>query len=219
MLPEDTASRETQQRKMTTLLIGLVVAGAAGFFYHRKTAALQEQRHHTNVRLEKNKPADVTLLADKFASGEVPTEAEIARYSAYIGTREATYSLLHEQGKVDLFPKAYYTIKKAAESNLANWLAYPNGLDAIPDEVVHLEEVVIDFNGHDVIYHVFKYRAHPPHWAAKDGWMIGVVGPYFDDSKPYNWPGGTFSRFKKVGEVSPRDEAQWVHTNISMRKA
>jgi hypothetical protein len=32
---------------------------------------------------------------------------------------------LKENNRTDLFPKEYYTIVKAAESNLANWLEFP----------------------------------------------------------------------------------------------
>jgi hypothetical protein len=59
--------------------------------------------------------------------------------------------------------------------------------------------VTINFDeeGNKVDYHVFKYRVNEPHWAAKDGWMLGVVGPYFDDSKATDWPHSTFSRLQQ----------------------
>lgn len=112
-------------------------------------------------------------------------------------------------------------IVKGAESNLANWLEFPTELDACPDEMEHIKRVTFDFDGrnNNVHYEVFKYRVNEPHWAAKNGWMLGVVGPFFDDSKPYDHPGATFSRTgSTVDKVSPDEEAKWVHENISMRR-
>lgn len=57
------------------------------------------------------------------------------------------------------------------------------------------------------------------HWAAKNGWIIGVVGPYFDDSNPFDFPQATFSRVSSMlDKASPDDEAKWVHDNISMTR-
>ena len=48
--------------------------------------------------------------------------------------------------------------------------------------------------------------------------MLGVVGPYFDDSRPYDFT-STFSRINsKLGEISAKDEAKWVHENIAMAR-
>jgi hypothetical protein len=110
------------------------------------------------------------------------------------------------------------TIEKGAESNLANWLEFPTELDACPDEIEHVERVTIPFDKeNNVHFHVFKFRINEPHWAAKDGWMLGVTGPYFDDSEAYDHPAATFSRFRKVEAVSPEEEANWVYNNIAKR--
>jgi len=110
---------------------------------------------------------------------------------------------------------------KSAESHLANWLEFPTELDAIPDEMEHIKRVSIDFDGqgNNVHYEVFKYRVNEPHWAAKDGWILGVVGPYFDDSEPYSPAVATFSRVSStVDKMTPEEEARWVHENISMKR-
>jgi len=81
-----------------------------------------------------------------------------------------------------------------------------------------VKRVTIKYDNNNVYYYVFKFKINEPHWAAKDGWMLGVVGPYFDDSKPYDFPSGTFSRLSsKYETTSPDDEAKWVHENISMK--
>ena len=61
---------------------------------------------------------------------------------------------------------------------------------------------------------------NPPHSVAKDGWILGVVGPYTENSLPYELPEATFSRLSsKFGEISPREETEWVHQNIFLAKS
>jgi hypothetical protein len=44
--------------------------------------------------------------------------------------------------------------------------------------------------------------------------MLGVVGPYFRNSNPYDWPRGIFSKFSKIAETTPEKEVAWVHKNV-----
>ncbi len=70
-----------------------------------------------------------------------------------------------------------------------------------------------------VHYEEFKYRFNEPHRAAKDGWILGVVGPYFDDSKPYDNAQCAFRRVSStVAKALAEEEAKWVHENLSMRR-
>jgi len=167
-------------------------------------------------RFEKIKP-----IYEKLESGQAVTHEDIFPYAKSYETREACFSLLKEHNKSELFPKEFYSIVMAAESNLANWLVFPTELDAYPKEMEHVKRVTLDFDGKNnyVHYEVFKCRVDEPHWAAKDGWFFGVVGPYFDDSKPFDFPGSTFCRINStVDKISPDDEAKWVHENISLRR-
>lgn len=126
-----------------------------------------------------------------------------------------------EHNKTNLFPQEYNSLIAEAESNLANWLEFPTEFDAWPNEIEHIKRVIFDFDQQNnfVHYEVFKYRADEPHWAAKNGWILGVVGSYFDDSKPYDFPKATFSRVSStIDKVTSDEEAKWVHVNISMRR-
>ena len=111
-------------------------------------------------------------------SDKTITEQDVYPFAVKPSTRELTYQLLDEYNKTDLFPKEFYTIEKAAESNLVNWLVYPTELNAFPDELEHLQRVSIDSDEDDDAFHyeVFRYRINEPHWAAENGWMLGVVG-------------------------------------------
>ena len=136
-------------------------------------------------------------------------------------TREATFHLLRDHDLLDIFPKEYLTVEKAGESYLANWLEFPTKLDACPDQIEHIKTVKLDFDdpSDSVHYEVYKYRMHESHSAAKNGWILGVVGPYFDDSEPYDYPDATFSRISStIDKVSPDEEARWVHDNIANKE-
>ena len=62
----------------------------------------------------------------------------------------------------------------------------------------------------DVHYFVYRFRMHPPHWAAKDGWTAGVAGPHNLKAEPM--PGGrhTFSRFEAYDSCSPEEHVERV---------
>jgi hypothetical protein len=177
--------------------------------------------HKQNRQLNDRLLAAIRPLQEKLESGQAVDQQDVLPYAKDLATRELTFTLLNHFGKRELFPDEYYTLIKGAEGSLANWLRFPTELDAIPDEMEHVKRVTVDFDeeGHKVHYEVFKYRTHEPHWAAKSSWMLGVVGPYFDDSKPYDPVGSTFSRMgNTIDTISPEEEVMWVHKNISLRR-
>jgi len=200
--------------KIVFIVIGIVALIIILFIIYRYFAFKKESALNHKLRFARIEPLQV-----KLESGEDLKKDAILEYAKDKTSRDLTYQLLKDYNKTELFPIEYLTIESGAESSLVNWLEFPTELDQIPDDIKHLEKVNIEFDGNNVIYHVFKYMTNEPHWAAKDGWMLGVVGPYFDDSKPYDFPAATFSRCSsKVGEIEPRDEAKWVHENIALKR-
>jgi hypothetical protein len=199
--------------KIVFIIIGIIVLAIIIFVIYRIKTVNNQSKKINETRFERIKP-----IFEKLNEGENITELEILPYAKNLITRESTYRLLEEKNKTELFPKEFYTIEKGAESNLANWLEFPTELDGCPDEMELVKRVTIDFDDNNVYYYVFKFRINEPHWASKDGWMLGVVGPYFEDSKPYDFPHATFSRLNsKFDKVKAEDEAKWVHENISMK--
>lgn len=189
---------------ITGIILAIVFVAIYIFFNVRK----QENLNETNFET-------IAPLYRKLKSGQPLTSEDVLPYAKGLLTREVTFEMLNEYGKIDLFPKEFYTIERAAESRLANWLVFPTELDACPDEIEHIKRVTFDEQNNHVHYEVFKYRVNEPHWAAKDGWMLGVVGPYYDESRPYDFPQATFSRVSStIDKVSPEEEARWVHENI-----
>ncbi|QEH41920.1 FeoB-associated Cys-rich membrane protein [Chitinophaga sp. XS-30] len=202
--------------KIVFIVIGLIVLAIVVFAVYRLITVNRQNNKLNAERFDR-----VKELYDKLESGQELTENDVLPFAKNILTRQMAFQLLADHNKTNLFPKEYNTLIKGAESNLANWLEFPTELDACPDEIEHIKRVTFDFDGQNnfVHYEVFKYRVNEPHWAAKDGWILGVVGPYFDDSKPYDFAQATFSRVSStLDKVTPDEEVKWVHENISMRR-
>jgi hypothetical protein len=202
--------------KIVFIIIGLIIVAIAVFGVYRIVYIKRHYKRHNIERFDR-----VKELHNKLESGQKITENDVLPFAKNILTRQTAFQLLAEHDKTNLFPKEYNNLISGAESNLANWLEFPTELDACPDEIEHIKRVTIDFDGQNnfVHYEVFKCKVNEPHWAAKDGWFLGVVGPYFDDSKPYDFPHSTFSRISStLDKVTPEEEAKWVHDNISNRQ-
>ena len=200
--------------EIVVIIIGIIVLFIVVFMIYRYFAFKRESAETHKLRFERIQP-----LYEKLENGNHINEEEVLKYAKDNKTREMTYQILAEHKKAELFPKEYLTIESGAESSLVNWLEFPTELDKVPDDIKHIKRVTIKFDGNDVFYHVFKYMTNEPHWAAENGWMLGVVGPYFNDSKPYDFPAATFSRCSsKIGEIEPEDEAKWVHENIALKR-
>ena len=157
------------------------------------------------------------LIYKKLKAGDTLSQSEIYKFSKKIETRADFYILLTEFRKEALFPHEYYSFEKATESVLTNWLLYPTELDTIPSKIEPVK--MVSFLEHDTnfIYYVLRFKTDAPHWASKNGWMLGVVGPYFKESKPYDWTSGTFSKFSKESETTPEKEVEWAHKNVFKR--
>ncbi|MFC4232917.1 hypothetical protein ACFOW1_13525 [Parasediminibacterium paludis] len=202
--------------KILFIIIGLIILSVLVFVVYRLIIVKRQNNKLNTERFNR-----VRELYNKLESGQEIFENDILPFAKNVLTRQATFQLLHDHNKTSLFPEEFNNLISAAESNLANWLEFPTELGACPDEIEHIKRVTFDFDGQNnfVHYEVFKCKVNEPHWAAKNNWFLGVVGPYFDDSKPYDFPQATFSRISsKLDEVTPDEEAKWVHENISMQR-
>lgn len=66
---------------------------------------------------------------------------------------------------------------------MVNRLEFWTELDKVPDDITHLEKIKTNFDGNNVYYHVFNYMTNKATLASKNGWMLCVVGPCFDNRK------------------------------------
>jgi hypothetical protein len=141
---------------------------------------------------------------------------EILNLLNFPSLRQAVYQLLTKYNQHELFPASFLTHEKGAESFLVTWLEYPTELGKAPDDIELLKKVILQESISEY-YYVFKFRTREPHWAARFNWMMGVAGPYGDDSMPYDVPHRVFSRFNTLDAISPEHEVTWVHENINQR--
>lgn len=57
---------------------------------------------------------------------------------------------------------------------------------------------------------VYWYRMPAGHWAAKDGWILGLAGPMLVTSEPYSQLPGAFSQAGDLEEkVKPVELVDW----------
>ena len=131
--------------------------------------------------------------------GQGVSSAALERVASDPETRRELYDVLRAAKRSRLFPRAWRSQQRLAESDMVSWLIAD--VDAAPDELRLLERIEAGGARH----YVFEFRYLPPHAAAKDGWMAGVSGP---------WParglnkldvcgGGTVSRFDRADEFTP----------------
>ncbi len=155
----------------------------------------------------------VEPLIKKLDSKENITKLEVLTMVKDPALRHGVFRVLEAYSRNDLFPEEYYTREKGAEGFLVNWLEFPTELGIPPDEIEFLSMVSIA-ESESIDYYVFKYKTKVPHTLGKLDWMIGVSGPYYSNSLPYDVPHRVFSRFNTIDTISPEHEVQWVHDNI-----
>lgn len=194
-------------------VLGVIVLLVLAYLAYRYWAFRRESAAAVRLRFERVAP-----ILDALEHGRPVTSEQVLPYAKDNKTRKSIYHLLEGFDLTDLFPEAFNTEILAAESDLVNWLEFPTELDAAPDEIEHVNRVPVDLEGEELGYHVFRFCTHAPHWAAADGWMLGVVGPFFPDGNPYDHRAGTFSRFMKQEEMTPQEEVEWVHKNIFLNR-
>lgn len=166
-----------------------------------------------NTKLNIKRFGKIKGLYDLIESGQEITIEEVRPYASDMATRELVHELLKDRKRLDLFPPEYNNWVSASESNLVNWLMYPTELGREPDTLEHIRSIELNEDLH-YRYELFRFKVNEPHKMATLGWLWGVVGPYYQDSSPYDFPEATFSRFHQAIEGTEYEEVEWVHGNI-----
>jgi len=133
--------------------------------------------------------------------GASPPERTVFQVAAAPETRLWLHRNLSALNRLELFPERFSSQEAFAESEMVEWLSFPTELDSAPDEI-ELTGMVSRQRETDCFdYYVFRFRVSEPHWAADDGWMAGMAGPYRRSPRPSpEGLGATFSKFKKWDE-------------------
>lgn len=155
-------------------------------------------------------------------------QSHFEQIAASAETRNWLYQRLNELGRQDLFPGQFRNQQAFAESDMVGWLIFPTELARVPDEIELMKIVSIDTprNG-SLDYYVFRFRTYPPHWAADDGWIAGVSGPFLRKDAPSTIAhGDTFSSFNAWDSMTPDQHvgdvkellARWSDYNFGNRE-
>jgi hypothetical protein len=154
----------------------------------------------------------IAPVESRLAAGQNPDAAELERFARDRETRRVLYDALEKRQMLHLFPTAYRTQEALAEADLVLWLAHPNELAAPPDEIELMAMVPLPGQSLPGLrYYVFRFRTKPPHWAAEDGWMAGVAGPFAAAGPPEASGAGTFSRFESYDSRTPEEHVRVTH--------
>jgi hypothetical protein len=157
-------------------------------------------------------------VRSQLAAGQDPDPGDLERFARDRTTRRVLYDALERHEKLASFPAVYRTPEAIAEADLVLWLTHPNELAAVPDEVELMAALPAPgpaFEGQR--YFLFRYRTHPPHWAAKDGWLAGVAGPYAVEGPATAGAPGTFSRFDPYDSKTPEEHVLATHRLVMER--
>ena len=194
---------------MVVLIICLLLMAIPGILLLRD--------YYVNINLQRlalRKYQAMKSLIDKLASNDPITGPEVLLIAQSPSLRITLFRMLEAQGLVGQFPNEFFSEEKGAESHMVSWLEFPTELGQAPSEIVLMKIVPIELQL-QVHYYAFKFRTSAPRWAKKLNWMIGVCGPYDENTQPFDSPSRVFSRFNQVGITKPEAEVNWVHENIN----
>ena len=150
------------------------------------------------------------LIEKKINAGEAIFLQEIEALAMRPENRYMLFALLRHYKRSDLLPTQYSSSVSQGESALSYWLMHPNELQDAPEEVEFVETVKRSVGGQEADFHVYRYKMPAGHWAAKDGWLLGLAGPMSIGSEPYSDSPGAFSRVGDVeGKVKPSEIVDW----------
>jgi hypothetical protein len=156
--------------------IVVVAVGAATWYIRRG-----RQTDRDSFQLRMKLADEIEPVTRAIYAGEEPLPEALERAAADPRTRNTLFEFLLFHHKLESFPSRYRTAEAFAESALVQWLMHPNELGVPPDEIELANEVRdpprSTVMGRRDRWFVFRFRTLPPHPAAEDGWMAGVVGP------------------------------------------
>jgi hypothetical protein len=200
------------------LVVGLIAAAIIVLF-----VLLVWRTQRASRRRDRQVRALLDPVLTRIASGDAAAAADIVLAARNPLTRNRLYEALERAQQSHLFPVEYINAEAFAESDLAYWLSHPNELGQAPDELELIGRFTRDVEDSGTAeYFVFKFRTRPPHWAAKDGWLAGIAGPYQDGARPRTMVAHTFSRFDPLAAHTPAghlDECLKATSSIAVTPA
>ena len=148
-------------------------------------------------------------IVEKLGSGQEPAPEEVVAVAQKSFARPLLYEALKFYERLDLFPEHLKSRQAQAESALVYWMLHPNELQEAPESIELIDTIVRKLHGEDCEFYVFRYKMPDGHWAADDGWLLGLAGPFMSNDPPY-FGVGAFSRCgDNDGDVEPAELVNW----------
>lgn len=186
-------------------VIGAIVVVVAGFLFWRITSVARGTRQRDEKLIDALSP-----LGERLAAGSEVTADEVRTLCARYELRQMLYHMLKHLGKPELFPEECTSWESQAEGLLAQWMMHPNEYEAAPAVMECLQRVERVIDGRKATFIVLKFKMPAGHWAEKNGWLLGLSGPFMESDEPYSGPAGAFSRCDDVeGKVQPEALVDW----------
>ncbi len=120
-----------------------------------------------------------------------------ARWILFLGSRR-----LERRG---VLPARHRTTTAIAYADMVQWLTFGTELGREPDEIELMASYRYSEDGDDGEVFLFRFRTFEPDWAAKDGRMAGVAGPFTPDGDFAGGPSMTFSSFTSWESKTPSE--------------
>jgi hypothetical protein len=191
--------------KIVAMAAGAIVVLVVAFIVW----ALAAVRHGMQKR-DRKLLAGLDPIIKKIRAGQAVFPQEVEVLAARPELRFMLFALLREAKRPEFVPSGYSSSPAQGESALAYWMMHPNELQDAPETIECVETIKRTVDGREADFHVYRYRMPASHWAAKDGWILGVAGPMKPDAEPYADMPGAFSRARDVeGRVTPSEVVDW----------
>jgi hypothetical protein len=154
----------------------------------------------------------------RIESGAAVSPDEIETLAARPENRFMLFAMLRGSQSPQTLPAKYSSSIAQGASALVYWMMHPNELQDAPERIEFLETIQRSINGEDADFHVYRYKMPEGHWAAKDGWILGLAGPMRRDVEPYSERPSAFSRVGDLeGKVKPTELVDWYVSMLQQK--
>lgn len=189
---------------IVAIAVGVVVV-LLGFIIWRLISVSRGMRQRDERLLVRLDP-----IGMKVQAGQAVSAQEIEALAARPEIRFMLFAMLRDMKHPELLPTEYCSSVEQGESALAYWMMHPNELQDAPEAIELVETVKRQIEGQETDFHVYRYKMPAGHWAAKDGWILGLAGPMKRGVEPYFERPGAFSRVGDIdGKVKPSELVDW----------
>jgi hypothetical protein len=191
--------------KFIAIAVAVILVLLLVFILWRLTSVGRGMRQRDEKLLVRLDP-----IGKKIETGQAVSPQEIEILAARPEIRFMLFAMLREMKRPELLPTQYSSSVAQGESALAYWMMHPNELQDAPESIELVETVKRPVDGQEADFHVYRYKMPAGHWAAKDGWLLGLAGPMRRGVGPYSEMLGAFSRAGDIdGKVKPSELVDW----------